>query len=77
MQCRQSFFGTGPPGNFDFKFSIMAKKSNKPTTLTDAHLLKTDFPICEKDEQAQCMERMRKLQAEALKLWRALKKKCK
>jgi hypothetical protein len=55
----------------------MAKKSNMHSVPGARFLLKTDFPLCEKDEQAQCMERMRKLQKEALKLWRALKKKCK
>ncbi|MCQ6958738.1 hypothetical protein [Mucilaginibacter aquariorum] len=37
--------------------------------------LKTQRPLSEKDEQARRMERMRALQAEALKLWHTLIKK--
>jgi len=56
------------------KFSTMVKRSNIDKGPGARPLLKTDFPLCEKDEQAQSMERMRKLQTEALKLWRSLKK---
>jgi len=41
----------------------------------DPHPLKTERPLVEKDEQAGCMERMRRLQREALSSWQALKKK--
>ncbi|QHS55338.1 hypothetical protein GWR56_07220 [Mucilaginibacter sp. 14171R-50] len=37
--------------------------------------LKTEHPLSEKDEQARRLEGVKKLQAEALKLWHALMKK--
>gem|GEM_PF-2480935 len=39
--------------------------------------LRTDYPLCEKDEQALRLESVRKLQEQALQLWRSLKKKTK
>ncbi|MCQ6961620.1 hypothetical protein [Mucilaginibacter aquariorum] len=54
----------------------MAKKDRiNINSAPGQHQLKTEFPLAEKDEQAHCMERMRRLQNEALKLWRSLKKK--
>ena len=35
-------------------------------------LLKTEGPLCEKDEQARAIERSKKLQAEAIKKWREM-----
>ena len=53
----------------------MGKKNDVPAAADNLRPLATQYPLCEKDEQANCMERMRKLQNEALRLWRALKKK--
>jgi hypothetical protein len=53
----------------------MKKKGNTEQAAGSRHELKTEYPLSEKDEQAGCMERMRKLQKEALNVWRALKKK--
>lgn len=33
--------------------------------------LRTDFPLCEKDEQAIVIERLRKMQLTAMLRWRA------
>ena len=38
-------------------------------------ILQTDYPLCEKDEQARCIESMRPAQEKAMKLWNELKKK--
>jgi hypothetical protein len=56
---------------------VMIKKSNIGTASDQPDQLKTEFPLAEKDEQANCIARMQKLQNEALKSWRALKKKLK
>ncbi|MCC8426395.1 hypothetical protein [Mucilaginibacter sp. UR6-11] len=53
----------------------MIKKSITEPSSVHKHQLETEFPLSEKDEQGRCMERMRELQNEALKLWRSLKKK--
>jgi len=53
----------------------MVEKHDMPVDAGSRHPLATEHPISEKDEQAYCIERMRKLQSEALKIWRALKKK--
>lgn len=54
---------------------MMIKKPDIPAAADSRRSLVTEYPLSEKDEQARCMERMRKLQSDALKLWRALKLK--
>jgi hypothetical protein len=53
----------------------MIKRKHISKASNNLHRLKTEFPLSEKDEQANCMEHLRKLQNEALKLWRSLKHK--
>ena len=45
------------------------KKKKMHTDDADARVLKTEGPLCEKDEQAQAIERLKKLQEEALNKW--------
>lgn len=53
----------------------MANKDNMHASANSKRPLETEYPLCEKDEQARGIEESKKLQKEALKLWRALKKK--
>ncbi|WDF79054.1 hypothetical protein PQ469_03415 [Mucilaginibacter sp. KACC 22773] len=53
----------------------MINRNNPGPSAGGRRPLETEIPLSEKDEQARCMERMRKLQSEALKLWHALKEK--
>jgi hypothetical protein len=53
----------------------MVKKGHINSASYDRRPLETEIPLSEKDEQARCIERMRKMQSEALKLWRSLKDK--
>ncbi|MGZ3764627.1 MAG: hypothetical protein ACXVB0_19580 [Mucilaginibacter sp.] len=53
----------------------MGKKGKIHSASSSGLPLETDFPLSEKDEQAHCMQRMRKLQSEALKLWNSLNDK--
>lgn len=48
---------------------INRKKASNYTG--DNNRIKTDRPLCEKDEQGEAIERMRKYQNQALKLWRS------
>lgn len=50
----------------------MKKKLVKNTPSIATNELRTDFPLCEKDEQAIAIERLRKLQVTATLRWRAL-----
>jgi hypothetical protein len=53
----------------------MFNRKNNSSSTKNRYSLATEYPLCEKDDQNLRMEHMRKLQKEALKLWRALKKK--
>lgn len=48
---------------------LSEKKTNDLSSGYDK-FLKTEGPLCEKDEQARAIERSKKLQADALKKWR-------
>lgn len=48
--------------------------ANKKSSVNSI-ILKTDYPLCEKDEQARCIENMRLAQKKAMKIWNELKKK--
>lgn len=50
---------------------MFARKKNR----NKQNLLKTEGPLCEKDEQANVMDRARKYQKKALELWRSLIRK--
>ncbi len=54
---------------------MMLNKKIKRFSAGGSRQLETEYPLCEKDEQARGIEQLKKLQKEALKLWRALKKK--
>jgi|GEM_PF-2545378 len=45
----------------------MAEQNKKDSPASEKEELHTDWPLCEKDEQAQAIERTRKLQEEAEK----------
>ncbi|MFD2872921.1 hypothetical protein ACFS5N_10615 [Mucilaginibacter ximonensis] len=51
--------------------------NSSKTSSNPGKLLKTEYPLCEKDEQAWQFEKNRKLQVNALRIWRTLKKKLK
>ncbi|MCR8557803.1 hypothetical protein KXD93_09130 [Mucilaginibacter sp. BJC16-A38] len=55
----------------------MLNRNNSSPSVGGRRPLETEYPLCEKDEQARGIEHMKKMQKEALKLWRALKKKSK
>lgn len=46
---------------------VSDRKKKMQTDDEDVKSLKTEGPLCEKDEQAQAIERSKKLQEEALK----------
>jgi hypothetical protein len=48
---------------------ITRKKVNN--NVGDKSRIKTDRPLCEKDEQAEAIEQMRKYQNQVLELWRS------
>ena len=48
---------------------ITRKKANKYTG--DKNRIKTDRPLCEKDEQGEAIEHMRNRQNQVLELWRS------
>jgi len=52
-------------------------KNSSKTNANRGKPLKTEYPLCEKDEQTRRIEEVRKLQAQALQIWRSLKKKIK
>ena len=45
------------------------KKANN--YIDDKNRIKTDGPLCEKDEQAEAIEQMRKYRNRVLELWRS------
>jgi hypothetical protein len=51
---------------------ITRKKANN--YIGDKNRIKTDRPLCEKNEQAEAVERMRKYQNQVLELWRSFTK---
>jgi hypothetical protein len=48
---------------------ITRKKANK--NVGDKNRIKTDRPLCEKDEQAEAIEKTRKYQNQVVELWRS------
>jgi hypothetical protein len=56
---------------------ILTMKNSSKTNANPGKPLKTEYPLCEKDEQTRRIEEVRKLQAQALQIWRSLKKKIK
>ncbi len=76
MLCPISFAGKAPPLTLRvIKLKMMLNKKIKRFSAGGSRQLETEYPLCEKDEQARGIEQLKKLQKEALKLWRALKKK--
>jgi len=54
---------------------MLLQKNQKPARSQQrAPILKTEGPLCEKDEQALAIERTKLLQKEALEKWQRLKK---
>lgn len=51
---------------------IMEKANND---IGDKNRIKTDRPLCEKDEEGEAIERVRKYQNQVLELWRSMIKK--
>jgi hypothetical protein len=41
----------------------------------DKNRIKTDWPLCEKDEQGEAIEQMRKYQNQVVEIWRSMIKK--
>lgn len=73
-----SFLGIDALGKFVYvKVKAMPKKKNIHVADASENSLKTEHPLCDKDQQMQGIDKILKMQKEALKLWRALKKKCK
>jgi len=52
-------------------------RKSKNTFSNYVQPLKTEYPLCEKDEQARVIELMKKMQKDVLRLWRALKERSK
>lgn len=57
------------------KSKAMLKRNKVNSSAGNKRLLETEYPLCEKDEQARTLEHIKQLQKEALKLWRAKKRK--
>lgn len=52
----------------------MNKQNEPANTNGQEETLRTAYPLCEKDEQVRQIDLIKKLQTQALKAWRALKK---
>ncbi|MDN5286655.1 MAG: hypothetical protein JWR38_2929 [Mucilaginibacter sp.] len=53
---------------------LLQKKQTAAPSQQRAQVLRTEGPLCEKDEQALAIERAKLLQKEALEKWQRLKR---